>query len=119
MECGGHAAAASRSGRPRRPPLARHGRATRSGGMAAALRHGSCSPLHLMQTQTNVSNPERWVSVIAGAAIAAFGLKRRSLGGLALAGIGGGLLWRGATGHCAIYESLGLSTNGHEESQVS
>src|SRR3954451_2487169 len=87
--------------------------------MAAALRHGSCSPLHLMQTQTNVSNPERWVSVIAGAAIAAFGLKRRSIGGLALAGIGGGLLWRGATGHCAIYESLGLSTNGHEESQVS
>jgi uncharacterized membrane protein len=93
-------------------------RVRRSGGMAAALRHAVLL-LRLMQTQTNVSNPERWVSVIAGAAIAAFGLKRRSLGGLALAGIGGGLVWRGATGHCAIYESLGLSTNGHDESQVS
>ena len=72
-----------------------------------------------MQTHTNVSNPERWLSVVAGAAIAAFGLKRRSLGGLTLAGIGGGLLWRGATGRCPVYGSLGISTNGETASNVS
>ena len=71
-----------------------------------------------MQNQ-NVSNPERWLSVVAGAALAAFGLKRRSVSGLAIASIGGGLLWRGATGHCAVYKSLGLNTNGDGERQVS
>jgi uncharacterized membrane protein len=71
-----------------------------------------------MQNQ-NVSNPERWLSVVAGAALAAFGLKRRSVKGLAIASIGGGLLWRGATGHCAVYESLGVDTNGNDERQVS
>ncbi|HEX4682014.1 MAG TPA: SRPBCC family protein [Gemmatimonadaceae bacterium] len=50
-----------------------------------------------MQTHRN------WFSVVAGTALAAFGLKRRSLGGLAIAGIGGGLVWRGLTsnGHPA------------------
>jgi uncharacterized membrane protein len=74
-----------------------------------------------MQTQRNVSNPERWLSVVAGTALAAFGLKRRSLAGLAMAGIGGGLVWRGASGHCAIYKSLGLSTSSEvdDDRQVS
>jgi uncharacterized membrane protein len=70
---------------------------------------------------TNVSDPERWVSVVAGAAIAAFGLSRRSVGGIALAVVGGGLVWRGASGHCNVYESLGISTatDGGRESAVS
>jgi uncharacterized membrane protein len=72
-----------------------------------------------MQTHTNVSNPERWVSVIAGAALTAFGLKRRSVGGLTLAGLGGGLLWRGATGRCPVYGSLGISTHGEIANNVS
>jgi len=44
--------------------------------------------------QTHMS-PQRWLSVVTGTALAAFGLKRRSLGGLALAGLGGALVWRG------------------------
>lgn len=77
-------------------------------------------PLRLMQNQ-NVSNPERWLSVVAGAALALFGLKRRSAAGIAVAGIGGGLLWRGASGHCPIYKSLGVSSHdaGDDDSQVS
>ncbi len=74
--------------------------------------------LHPMQNQ-NVSNPERWLSVVAGAALALFGLKRRSAAGIAVAGIGGGLLWRGASGHCPIYKSLGVSTHDDGDSQVS
>jgi uncharacterized membrane protein len=63
---------------------------------------------------TNVSNPERWASVVAGSAMAAYGLAKRSATGLAIAGLGGALVWRGASGVCAIYKTLGFSTaNGH------
>ncbi|MEA2570250.1 MAG: hypothetical protein QOI24_2251 [Acidobacteriota bacterium] len=58
----------------------------------------------------NVSNPERWLSVVAGAAIATYGLTRRNISGIVLAAVGSGLVWRGASGHCAVYESLGIST---------
>ena len=70
---------------------------------------------------TNVSSPERWFSVVAGSALAAYGLTRRSIAGLAVAGLGGALAWRGATGHCMVYESLGISTNGDvdDDRQVS
>jgi uncharacterized membrane protein len=68
----------------------------------------------IASAQQNVSNPERWVSVVAGATITGYGLARRSLSGLALAGFGGALIWRGATGSCPIFKSLGIST--HHES---
>jgi uncharacterized membrane protein len=70
-------------------------------------------------TIKNVSDPERWISVIAGSALAAYGLKMRSVPGLVLAGVGGALVWRGATGHCMVYESMGLSTAEEEARQVS
>ena len=71
---------------------------------------------------TNVSNPERWLSVVAGTALAAYGLARRSGTGLTLAGLGGALVWRGATGHCPVYGTLGVSTaeeDGNGDRQVS
>ncbi|HEY8132389.1 MAG TPA: SRPBCC family protein, partial [Thermoanaerobaculia bacterium] len=62
------------------------------------------------ETYTNIGNPERWFSVVAGTALAAYGLTRRSVPGILLAGVGGALAWRGATGHSLIYRSLGIST---------
>jgi uncharacterized membrane protein len=59
---------------------------------------------------TNVSHPERWFSVIAGAALAAYGLTRRTIPGWLSAAAGGVLIWRGATGHCFVYDSVGFST---------
>ena len=71
-------------------------------------------------SERNVGEPERWVSVVAGAAIAAYGLKQRSLAGLIAAGVGGALVWRGATGRCPVYEALGASTaEEHQGQQVS
>jgi uncharacterized membrane protein len=70
-----------------------------------------------MDAKQNVSNPERWVSVVAGATIAGYGLARRKLSGLALAGLGGALLWRGATGNCPVYGSLGVSTHREQEDE--
>jgi uncharacterized membrane protein len=58
---------------------------------------------------TNVGDIERLFSVIGGGALVLYGL-RRSLGSLALAIGGGMLVYRGMTGHCSIYENLGLST---------
>ncbi len=60
--------------------------------------------------QQNVGDSERILSVAAGAALAALGLARGRLSGIALAAMGGGLVWRGYTGHCYTYEALGIST---------
>jgi uncharacterized membrane protein len=65
----------------------------------------------------NVSTAERWFSVIAGTALAAYGVTRRSVTGLALAGLGGAMMWRGATGRCRIYEALGISTAGEPDGE--
>ena len=59
---------------------------------------------------TNVSHPERWFSIVAGAALAAYGLKRRTIPGWLAVAAGTAAIWRGATGHCMVYESLGIST---------
>ncbi|MGH9943312.1 MAG: SRPBCC family protein [Pyrinomonadaceae bacterium] len=58
----------------------------------------------------NVSQPERWASGIGGGALALYGLTRGSLGGVALALIGGALAYRGVTGHCDVYEAIGVRT---------
>ncbi|HVR74638.1 MAG TPA: YgaP-like transmembrane domain, partial [Planctomycetota bacterium] len=54
----------------------------------------------------NIATAERWGSVAAGAALAAFGISRRSLPGALLALAGGSLIYRGAAGHCYVYDSL-------------
>ena len=58
----------------------------------------------------NVAQLERWFSVVAGSALTAYGLKRRSLPALAVSLVGGVLVWRGATGHCPLFSALGIST---------
>lgn len=55
----------------------------------------------------NVGDIERVVSGLAGGALVMWGLRRRSLGGLALAAAGAELVRRGVTGHCMLYEWLG------------
>lgn len=81
--------------------------------------HDPHSGMTVNSALRNVGEPERWISVIAGGAIAAYGLKMRSLPGLVLAGVGGALVWRGASGHCMVYESMGLSTAEEEANNVS
>jgi uncharacterized membrane protein len=62
----------------------------------------------------NVGNIERGISGGVGAALVLAGLKRRSLGGLLLAGLGGALAWRGISGRCQAYSALGLNTRAHD-----
>lgn len=61
----------------------------------------------------NVSESERWASVIFGGMLALFGVQRRSFGGALLAASGASLIYRGVTGHCATYEALGVDTASH------
>ena len=63
----------------------------------------------------NVGKAERWASVLGGAALAALALRSRNrktgIGVAALTGLP--LLLRGATGHCPVYEKMGIDrTNG-------
>lgn len=60
--------------------------------------------------EINISQPERWISGAAGGLLVLMGLKQKSLGGLLLAGLGGTLLYTGATGHCSLYAKLGINT---------
>jgi len=59
---------------------------------------------------TNVSEAERWFSLVGGSSLIAYGLARRNTAGFGLAALGGSLLWRGMTGHCPMYETLGVNT---------
>lgn len=61
----------------------------------------------------NVGDAERWVSLIGGGILGLFGLSRGTLPGLGLAAIGGGLVYRGLTGHCHLYGALGMATATH------
>jgi len=58
----------------------------------------------------NVSDGERALSALGGSAMTLFGLTRGTLGGLAIAAVGGAFLYRGLTGHCDCYAALGIST---------
>ncbi|WP_428938658.1 SRPBCC family protein [Fontivita pretiosa] len=60
--------------------------------------------------QINVSNTERMWSMIGGSAVALFGLARGRLSGLALAGLGGMLLYRGFTGYCPLNAAIGRNS---------
>ena len=64
--------------------------------------------------RVNVGRAERWLSLLAGGALAAYGVKHRSTGGGTAALAGAALLYRGATGRCHVYEALGIDhANGH------
>jgi uncharacterized membrane protein len=63
----------------------------------------------------NVGGAERAVSAAAGGALVAFGLKQGGAMGTLATVLGGGLLFRGATGHCHAYDAMGVNTAGQGE----
>jgi uncharacterized membrane protein len=58
----------------------------------------------------NVARPERIASVALGAALVTYGLRRRDPAGVAAAVLGGAFVARGASGHCPVYQAMGVST---------
>jgi uncharacterized membrane protein len=58
----------------------------------------------------NIGRAERLVSGISGGALVVTGLKKGGWPGLSLLLLGGGLLHRGLTGHCYLYDTLRMNT---------
>lgn len=67
------------------------------------------------QPKVNIGTEERFASIAAGAVLLFTGLLRRSTTGALMTLGGGALLYRGATGHCSVYESLGIDTSCGDE----
>jgi uncharacterized membrane protein len=66
-----------------------------------------------MTSEVNVADAERWASALGGAALTAYAIKQlkdRTPVGAALAAAGTALIYRGATGHCAMYAAAGINT---------
>ncbi len=58
----------------------------------------------------NTTDAERVASAIGGGILTTVGLSKKSLEGLAMALVGAELLRRGITGHCFLYEAIGIRT---------
>lgn len=58
----------------------------------------------------NVGSRERWFSMLAGGGMVVCGLMQRSRWGAVSLLAGASLLYRGVTGHCAAYDTLGIDT---------
>lgn len=63
----------------------------------------------------NVGPEDRWVALGAGIVMLVLGFWRRSLSSLLLMPAGLYLLYRSLSGHCYIYEALGISTVSPDE----
>ena len=59
----------------------------------------------------NMSETERWVSLLIGGGLLALGLKQGIRDGLMLTVTGAAILYRGATGQCPLYKLAGIDTS--------
>jgi uncharacterized membrane protein len=64
----------------------------------------------LTDMKQNVGDNERVISAIAGGGLITYGISKGGLFGTALSLVGGGLLYRGATGHCHLYSAVDKTT---------
>ena len=64
----------------------------------------------LPNLENNVGKAERIVSAVTGGALIAYGINRRDTVGVLLSLLGGGLAFRGTTGHCEVYKQIGVDT---------
>ncbi len=65
---------------------------------------------HTENSCRNVGETERVMSLIGGGLLALHGLTRGRTSGLFWLALGAGLLFRGSTGHCQVYEALDCNT---------
>jgi uncharacterized membrane protein len=69
---------------------------------------------NITDMSTNVGGMERIISGAAGGAMLAYGLRTGGVGGTLLSILGGAMLFRGATGHCHMYQAAGINTSRNE-----
>lgn len=74
------------------------------------FRESEFKPSATPNPEPNVAYPERWLSLLAGVGLILYGLTRRSLATLGYLLSGAFLIFRGLTGYCPAYHTLGIST---------
>lgn len=84
------------------------------GSRIGSRRSGMHFRSHEKHRTQNVARPERIGSVAVGAALIAYGIRQRDAKGILAALVGGAFVRRGATGHCPVYDALGVSTGDSE-----
>lgn len=57
----------------------------------------------------NLGLIERWASVLGGAVLVSYGVKKRSKGGTLIAMVGGDLIYCGTTGYSPLHRALGIT----------
>ena len=85
--------------------------------VAFSIERGMSNPPHrkvMTSSAKNVGDAERIASAVGGGLLALYGLQRKPLEALVLGGLGAALIYRGITGHCQCYQSLGISTRNEE-----
>lgn len=65
--------------------------------------------------RVNVGTTERIASALGGAALAAFGFSRGSVGGAVLGSVGAALVFRGVSGYCPAFGFAGINTADSDE----
>ncbi len=72
---------------------------------------GQITPPATGSSHINVGNAERAVSLVGGALLTYFGLRKPNVGGIAMAAAGGAMLFRGTTGFCPLNDAIGRDTS--------
>src|SRR4051794_6185317 len=85
---------------------------------AEAIRSREESQGLARDVRVNVGETERLISGLGGALLLTRGLSRGTWEGLALAALGGALLYRATTGHCSLYEALGADSTSSKDRLV-
>lgn len=69
----------------------------------------------LTNQKQNVGTTERIISAVGGGALIAYGIGRGDATGIVLSLLGGGLALRGTTGHCQVYDAMGVDTSDEQQ----
>jgi uncharacterized membrane protein len=84
-----------------------------------SARFGRGNERSLRHSRNNVGATEGWLSLIIGGGLLLYGVTQRSRNGFLPLVAAGALIYRGATGHCAIYELAGIDTSESKRPGVS
>jgi len=74
------------------------------------LRTNNVAQQLTMEADTNVGAAERLASMAVGGLLVTWALRKRSPGTMAAGIVGADLIYRGASGHCQLYDALGVNT---------
>lgn len=86
--------------------------------MSETLHTEHIAPPASGSSHINVGRNERIASLVGGALLTFYGMRKPGAAGLAMAAAGGALLYRGATGYCPVNSAAGRDTAGSKDISI-